>query len=150
MPSRLGTSSTQGQVRSFISRTSHKVLRPRLMVSASSRESSLKVIRRSFLVELIAATTNGVIDEAMTLQHLRLVHITTVDHHWFFKGLGNQVEVRGAELFPFRTDHQCIGTTQGLLLGAAKLEIIPAAVNALGLFHGFRVETLDPGPGFPQ
>src|SRR5690554_3320382 len=147
---RLGTSSTQGQVRSFINRTSHSALRPRLVVSASSRGWSLNDISRSVLVELVAATADGVIDQSVTAKQFRVVHVTAIDHYRLFKGLGNQVKVRGAELFPFRTDHQCISTPKGLLLGAAELEIVPAAVDTLGLFHGLRVKALDLRAGFPQ
>src|SRR5690554_2692040 len=103
MPAMAGTRIIQGQVLSFIRRISHRRERPRLWVSATSRSCSSNITAPPFYqpaapngsgMELIKSTTDGVIGQAIALQHFRLVQVTTIENRRLLQGADDHVEVR--------------------------------------------------------
>src|SRR5690606_27911923 len=80
---------------------------------------------------------------------LRIVHIPPVKNHGLLQRLLDEVKIWCTELLPLRDDDEGIGALECGFFGSAEAEVVAAAVDALGFFHGFRVVGLDFCTGFP-
>src|SRR5207302_4940052 len=97
------------------------------------------------------APANGVVGEAETAHHRRIIEIAAVEDQRRLQDLLEAIEIRAAELLPFRNDGQGVGPFRGLVGVLAQREALSIPIYPLGLPRRDRIVRAPPRARFqPQ